>query len=220
MEEKNMSLIEFSLYCLEPQERVWATGFDDLQGKTFLNPLVEGMFWIVLDIKVILANMVFSQVLRIIFFTFLTFFLPLSCTEIKLVWRLCRQKHLAAYWKWEIKIKKIINIYHCLLKKSFCVKSLTICIHISHQASQRTGNTLKIDLYTCSQSYFLWTLSSTFKVISIFHYKLWCSKIQFCPLYASTTKTIQTWLNCSFKSPLCTEASISCKIHTEYVSVF
>lgn len=46
------------------------------------------MFWIVLDIKVILANMVFSQVLRIIFFTFLTFFLPLSCTEIKLVWRL------------------------------------------------------------------------------------------------------------------------------------
>lgn len=140
--------------------------------------------------------------------------------EIKLVWRLCRQKHLAAYWKWEIKMKKIINIYHCLLKKSFCVKSLTICIRISHQASQRTGNTLKIDLYTCSQSYFLWTLSSTFKVISIFHYKPRCSKIQFCPLYASTTKTIQTWLNCSFKSPLCTDASISCKIHTEYVCVF
>lgn len=94
----------------------------------------------------------------------------------------CRQKHLEAYWKWEVKIKKITNIYRSLWKKKVLCWKLNNLHMFSHQASQRMENTLKIDLSTCSQSYFMWTLSSTFKVISIFHYKPPCSKIQFCSL--------------------------------------
>lgn len=52
MEDRNKSLIKFFLYCLEPQERLWVMGFDDLQGKPlFWNTLVEAMFWIVLQHK-------------------------------------------------------------------------------------------------------------------------------------------------------------------------
>lgn len=126
--------------------------------------------------------MVFSQVLRILFLTFLTFF-----SSFIVYWNQnCLETLQTEAFKnlLEMRSKNKRDHQHLsqLVKKKKVVESLTICICISHQASQRMENTLKVDLYICSQSYFLWTLSSTFKAINIFHYKPTCSKIQFCPL--------------------------------------
>lgn len=74
-------------------------------------------------------------------------------------------------------------------------------------------------MHMYSQNYFLQTQSNTAKVVSIFHYNLPCSKIQFCPL-PQLWKLSRSDLTITSNLPCVLTASISWEVLSVYVLCF